>query len=444
MDNNKPPGCITPELQLKRLRVRSEEITSAIARLDAEKDRIEKLIEELKLKKPTRIYLSKISTLAEQNLTDEERKAEAAKLTKEIISIENQNEQLTATKFKLIRKLHDEMGLIPPEGSEAHAQYLAALQWLVGMPPPQEYLKDLETLGKNIEVSARALVNMEAQQTTESLMGALDYLDDEDEDVRLAAAKALVNVSGEITVTPLTNNESWLVAAGILVTIGTLAKEPLINVLGDEFQDVQLAAAKVLAVEPLIKALEDESEEVRAAAAEALVNVGNGRAVEPLIKALEDENRHVRQFAAEALGEIGDVRAVEPLIKTLEYKNAVVQWAVAGALGAIGDASVEELLIKALSDKDSDIQRMANDPRDIKPLIKSLGVRLSAIQKAAQWTLVKMGASVVEPLIEALADEPLGGQGKVAETLGKIGAPAVEPLIEALADAKRAAQEAMA
>jgi len=97
-----------------------------------------------------------------------------------------------------------------------------------------------------------------------------------------------------------------------------------------------------------------------------------------------------------------------------------------------------------LSDKDSDIQRMANDPRDIKPLIKSLGVRLSAIQKAAQWTLVKMGASVVEPLIEALADEPLGGQGKVAETLGKIGAPAVEPLIEALADAKRAAQEAMA
>jgi hypothetical protein len=88
------------------------------------------------------------------------------------------------------------------------------------------------------------------------------------------------------------------------------AVEPLIPLLEDEDQNVRCAAAIVLgeigdgrAVEPLIRVLStDESGSVRCMAVESLGKIGDERAIEPLIEAgLSDENSVVQHVAQKAL-----------------------------------------------------------------------------------------------------------------------------------------------
>jgi hypothetical protein len=139
----------------------------------------------------------------------------------------------------------------------------------------------------------------------------ISALNDKDNDVRYAAAEALVGVND------------------------IRALEPLISVLKDDNYKIRKAAAKSLgnlkntrAIESLIGLLKD-GESVRDAAYEALNNIDINwghtesakKCVPMLIASLKDQDYGVRQKTAEALGSINDIRAVEPLIEILNDQN---------------------------------------------------------------------------------------------------------------------------
>jgi len=148
------------------------------------------------------------------------------------------------------------------------------------------------------------------------------------------------------------------------------AVEPLIAILDDENWDVRAAAARALgqigipAVERLITALTASNEYVRGAVAQALGQIGDVRAVEPLIATLDDENWDVRAAAVGALGQIGDPRAVESLIAALKQRDRNVRGAVAKALGQIGDVRAVEPLISDLNHRDRDVRAAAAEALD--------------------------------------------------------------------------------
>jgi HEAT repeat protein len=192
----------------------------------------------------------------------------------------------------------------------------------------------------------------------------------------------------------------------VLGTFGEPAVEPLIKALEDDDEEVRETAARALgqvgdsrAVKPLIKALGDGDWEVRKAAAKALGKIGKP-AVEPLIKALGDDGYGVAEAAAEALGEIGDTRAVEPLSEALGDDGYGVAEAAAIALGKIGKPAVKPL-IKALGDGGRDVRwhaavalREIGDARAVEPLIKVLGDGDLEVRQYAKEALKKLGHEV--------------------------------------------------
>jgi hypothetical protein len=153
----------------------------------------------------------------------------------------------------------------------------------------------------------------------------------------------------------------------VLGTFGEPAVEPLIKALEDDDEEVRETAARALgqvgdsrAVKPLIKALGDDGYGVAEAAAEALGEIGDTRAVEPLSEALGDDGYGVAEAAAIALGKIGKP-AVKPLIKALGDGGRDVRWHAAVALREIGDARAVEPLIKVLGDGDLEVRQYAKE-----------------------------------------------------------------------------------
>ena len=158
--------------------------------------------------------------------------------------------------------------------------------------------------------------------------GILAYLitplEDDDPEMRRAAAYALGKLGDQRAVEPLRKalyDDHDKVRREAVKSLGQLkAVEALIEALGNPDDTIRNLAVHALddlkdprAVEPLIAALGDEDSSVRQAACYAVRDLGDVRAVQPLIECLGDSNKFVRQCAAEALGKIGDPRAIEPL-----------------------------------------------------------------------------------------------------------------------------------
>lgn len=126
-------------------------------------------------------------------------------------------------------------------------------------------------------------------------------LDDEDEDVRMEAARALIDIDGPASTAAL------------------------IAALRDDDADVRGSAASGLGVvwdpeaqEPLIQILlNDEDSHARSDAALALASGRGPTVVEALLRGLEDEDSDVRGSCALALSESGDARTVDALLQFL-------------------------------------------------------------------------------------------------------------------------------
>ncbi|ODS34714.1 MAG: heat repeat-containing PBS lyase [Candidatus Scalindua rubra] len=350
--------------------------------------------------------------------------------------------------------------LIKAPGDEnmyVRREVLEALR-MIGDPRAVEPL--IKALGdKDWDVrdkAAKALGNIGDSKAVEPLIKALR---DEEYYVREWTAYALGKIGKPDAVGPLIKalaDDFECVrkeAAWALGEIGKPAVEPLIEALGDEDSDVRQGAAKALnrigwrpsldseisyyfiakrdweflvslgsiAVEPLIKALGDKYTIVREKAAETLGNIGDASAVEPLIQALRDTKYSVRMMAAEALGNIGDSKAIEPLIKALRDEEYYVRERTAYALGKIGKPAVEPL-VKTLEDASCFVRMRAAE------ILEKIGWRPSLDREKSYYFIAKtdwesvvlLGSIAVEPLIKALGDKDSIVREKAAEALERI------------------------
>jgi len=281
-------------------------------------------------------------------------------------------------------------------------------------------------------------------------------LDDADEEVRTAAASALVRLdAGSAKVVDVSSDalssESWYVrwqACLVLRGMGpdaTDAVPPLLNALFDEKADVtQEAFLALCAIAPFedhvlaafVRLLESDlkvdraalltrlakarrlapckswlAEELRAnrhglreRAYELLRRIG---AFDVWTKAVEDPDAHVRGLAAEALGKRRHPDAVPALLKAAADESVEVRRSAMRALGELGPAAAQAVprIVEAFADGDR-------------------GVRLAAVEAAAR--LQRPGVAAGPGLVRVLgaADEVL--VAKAREALRAVGATAFE------------------
>lgn len=129
------------------------------------------------------------------------------------------------------------------------------------------------------------------------------------------------------------------------------AVEPLIEFLDDEDSEIRAQAAKMLgdvrykpAAESIVPLLSDEDARARLFAAEALGRIGYENAVAPIVDMLEannDEDVYLRHAGATALARIGNAEAVTDLA---DHPSRAVRIAAVVALKRMGDAGIIQFL----------------------------------------------------------------------------------------------------
>jgi HEAT repeat protein len=237
--------------------------------------------------------------------------------------------------------------------------------------------------------------------------------------------------------------------------------EPLTEAVEDEEPEVRLAAAKGLgvvgddrALSPLISLLKDRQPEVRAAASLSLRQLGDSRAIDPLLRTLDDRDHNVRWQAAGALNALGwrpsnntefilrsvaigqhedaamhGGRAVEALVQALEDYTSPRRHAAAMALGKTGDARAVKPLERALRDEDNHVRVAAVEalsqlghPQSSTALIVLLKDMDHRVRAAAVEALGRMGdARVVDAIAEFLLQDSSWDVRKLSvEALGRI------------------------
>lgn len=258
-------------------------------------------------------------------------------------------------------------------------------------------------------------------------------LDDPDGEVRLAAARAAVELNAKDLgprVVP------WLHERDVRLRLAAV--------------DVLLLAPAAEAIEPLGRALADPDARVRRGAAAALGAMDRvahepaevrGRAAVQLLGRLDDSETQVRVAVVDSLARLGDVRAVLPLISKLQDGEANVRVAVARALGVLGDARATSALLMVARDRDVQVTAQAvralgflGDPSVIPSLIvfgqepTPLPVRRMALRALGSLSALASPHQGVAlgRLVQALEEPSLR---EVAEdVLGRIGEPAALPL----------------
>lgn len=177
--------------------------------------------------------------------------------------------------------------------------------------------------------------------------GLLEALDDQERDVRAAAARSLGRLGAVEAVEPLVyglaaGRVPRAVAGSALLATGSAAlpalrelerrAEPEVRALAVELVGL-LGDASDAAL--LVERLRDSSAETRAKAARALGRLGAREGASALREALRDRIPFVRACAAHALGDIGDRSAVPDLLRIAREDRYDPAHAAATALARI-------------------------------------------------------------------------------------------------------------
>jgi HEAT repeat protein len=317
-----------------------------------------------------------------------------------------------------------------------------------------------------------------------ALLAIIRDVNNEDEDVRGAALRALGRIRDEraipFLVEALGYPDTWLPPriGEILVSIGDPAIPSLLAELRrNPSEHVRMWAAEILgwlnaasAAAALGDALSDISPEVRAKAAGALGKIKDDRSVNRLLELLvSDPVPFVRMKASQALGLIGHPAVIDYLVNILKDPEWWVRVRAVEALEKLGDRAVAALL-PALEDEDLEVRKRAamalerigyvekildefgqpefkGELRKILCLVAEAGIIESICQKLAtadrhlKKRIVRIlgEARVVEaggPLLELLRDTSEWSlRARIIESLGKIGAKeAIPHLVEHLKD----------
>ncbi len=292
------------------------------------------------------------------------------------------------------------------------------------------------------EVRAQALRALRVLRYPAVLDAALRSLEDASDDVRLAAARVIVDVNPPAKLkylTPLLNatSEKLRAVATREVANASFAKYiqsfdrldartrelaakalakidgSMVNRLSDEIGSLdserKLKALRIIEYVgaekdlsgPLRELMEDPDRRVRATVVKIIHLSGHVEGMKLLIGALTDPDRRVRSNAMEAFEEIGDTRYAQMLLPFLNDPDNRVRANAAKALWNLGRRDVKEVLEAMLADPDENM-------------------RISAV-----WALGEIRCETATQVLAGRAAEETSEKvrAKIAEVLARLAAP---------------------
>lgn len=196
---------------------------------------------------------------------------------------------------------------------------------------------------ENAEVrtaAARSLGHLKDSRAVPGLIGALK---DRDEKVRAAAAEALGELEDARAVAPL---------ADVLNDQSTEVRRDALDALS-HFEDQQVPAAAI------VRLLNDPDAEVRHNAAHMAGRLHDRSAIGPLAKLIGDQSPDVRGAAIEAIAELGDPSGAAAIVPALSDANADVRQAAINAIEQLKAPMNETTLLMLMRDKDADVRQKA-------------------------------------------------------------------------------------
>lgn len=201
------------------------------------------------------------------------------------------------------------------------------------------------------------LPNDAIKTISEVVVSLIAVLDDEDRDVRRAAAASLGKIRDERAVKSLraiSEDADKVVQLSVKIALAKMgepgAMELVVEMLNDRNDDVIRGArftadwmdelSDIRVIEPLLTIWEGADSYahgrwIRLAVIIALIRIKDERAIELLVSALEDEYSQVRWWAACALERIGDERAIDSLASALKDEDPRVREMASRALASI-------------------------------------------------------------------------------------------------------------
>lgn len=281
--------------------------------------------------------------------------------------------------------------------------------------------------------AALALGKLEEEECLEPLLGALR---DRDPEVIKAAILALKKIPAEKTIpalTPLVRHADAGVrgyAAQALASAGWRpdSSEDEIWFMVALGHFAQAAAHGPTALPALEAALNAATSSSGVRVIEALGQLGDARAVRPLLQALRSPEPAVCVAAIDTLSRLGDVQAIEPLIPMLRHKNARVRCTAVEALGRFRAAVAADSIRGLLKDSVWEVRREAaeslgrlNDREAVVPLAEVLQDGDADVREAAAISLGSLrDRRAIGPLVLALKDPTSGVRRMTAAALSRI------------------------
>jgi HEAT repeat protein len=179
-------------------------------------------------------------------------------------------------------------------------------------------------------------------------------VEDDDADVRAAAAAALQSFAQRAELGELTDEQAARLRQTLLETIHRPG----------ERQDVRAEALATIGYfsDPTVSrelgaAFHDEA--TRLYSLRGMGHSADPTWVDTILEQVEHPDDPIREAAAAALGEIGEERAVPALTDLIDDPALPVRLAAIAALGEIGGGEAREALVYALEDKDESIRDAA-------------------------------------------------------------------------------------
>lgn len=170
----------------------------------------------------------------------------------------------------------------------------------------------------------------------------------------------------------------------ILPNLGTIALEPLLNILQDDTADIEMRwfVARILGnfkseliIEPLINLLKNakvEATEEEISFQEIITITLGGlgiTAIAPLTKLLEKPDSKL--LATQTLAQIHNSETITPLLTVVDDPNSRIRAIAIEALGSFNDPRVIPILLAALNDPVAEVRKQA---------VSGLGVRLNLLE----------------------------------------------------------------
>lgn len=347
---------------------------------------------------------------------------------------------------------------------------------LIDRLQPELFVKDRSRRLLAINILGR----LKNSRSRESLRGLLE---DPSDEIRSAAYIALSTLtheglSEELLARGIADASPRVrraVASSIAAETGTPLEGTLLVLLGDQDQDVRLAAIEALGrigdpccADDLVRAFSDAPKhlglailramgnlrtakslhfltgflkrhdpDLKRIAIESLGRLKDKRSIPDLIVAMDDSDWNVRSAAVQALARIGDRRCAGALREKLKDPDDIVRKDIIHALGLLGDQAAAHDLLPFLHDEHvqdevlKSLERLGiPDPVSFAEHFRRSNARLKCRLIALLGRLRKPG--IVEFLTGILDEEFFTVRCWIAKALGNLGDPRAIPALRRL------------